>query len=202
MADEQRARKRQKKSKARGNLQHMCTDFKKAGFCRFGDTCRFAHSQAELKPSMRSLVVPAARQLLQQRVAERQAAAAAAAAAAAGRGRGRQRSMQDLPSFVSRYCQEMFWVSPTDPVCTPLFQNHMALAAQGPIAVAEAERTTCTDQDQYVNMHKNELCIIGIARTHSMFAEGRAVTGVSYQQDCSAISGKKKKGAPKLEQCR
>ena len=28
-----------------------------------------------------------------------------------------------------------------------------------------------------------------------MFAEGRVVTGVVYKQDCSEISGKKKKGA-------
>ena len=89
----------------------------------------------------------------------------------------------------------MFWVSPTDPVCTPLFQNHMALAAQGPIAVAEVERTTCTDQDQYVNMHKNELCIIGIARTHSMFAEGRAVTGVSYTSRTAARSAGRRRKA-------
>ena len=104
---------------------------------------------------------------------------------------------------MERDCTEMFWVSPRDPVGSPLFQNPEARRAAGAEApVAEVDRRTCTDQDQYVNMHKNELCIIGIARTHSMFAEGRAVTGVSYQQDCSAISGKKKKGAPKLEQCR
>ena len=108
--------------------------------------------------------------------------------------------MQDLPSFVSRYCREMFWVSPIDPVCCPLFQNHLALAAHGPIAVPEADRTTCTDEDQYVNMHKNELCIIGVAKTHSMFAAGRKVTGVYYKQDCSKVSGKKNKGASKCEQ--
>ena len=87
-------------------------------------------------------------------------------AAAARMGTG-QRSIQDIPSFVTRYCREMFWVSPTDPVCAPLFQNHLALAANGPIVVPESDRKTCTDEDQYVNMHKNELCIVGVAKTHS-----------------------------------
>jgi hypothetical protein len=186
------ARKRQKHQNTRGNLSHMCTDFVNNGSCRFGDGCRFAHSQSELKPSMRSAEIPAARKQLEQRLAERRATAMSTAQ--------HQRTMQDLPSFVSRYCREMFWVSPTDPVCTPLFQNHLALAAHGPIAVPEADRTTCTDEDQYVNMHKNELCIVGVAKTHSMFAANRTVTAVCYKQDCSEITGKKKKGAVKCEQ--
>lgn len=187
------ARKRQKRGETRGNLAQMCNDFVNTGLCPFGHTCRFAHSQSELKPSMRSAEVPAARKRLQQRVAERRAAATRTAQT--------QRSMQDLPSFVSRYCREMFWVSPIDPMCTPLFQNHLALAAHGPIAVPQAERRTCTDQDQYINMHKNELCIIGVAKTHSMFAENRTVIAVCYKQDCSEVSGKKKKGAVKCDQC-
>ena len=185
-------KKRQKQPKTRGSLKHMCHDFVKKGSCRYGDKCTFAHSQAELKPSMRSPEIPAARKLLLQRVAERQAAAA-------GRARG-QRSMQDLPSFVTRYCHEMFWVSPAEPVCCPLFQNDRATAEYGAIAVADSERKTCTAEDQYVHMHKNELCIVGVARTHSMFAEGREVRSISYKQDCDKISGKKKKGATKLEQ--
>eukprot|EP01043_Picozoa_sp_COSAG02_P051956 COSAG02_NODE_5533_length_4250_cov_2.274633_4_plen_281_part_00 len=186
------ARKRQKHQKPRGNLAHMCSDFVRNGSCRFGDGCRFAHSQSELKPSMRSAEVPAAREQLKQRLAERQITAANTAQD--------QRTMQDLPSFVTRYCREMFWVSPIDPVCAPLFQNHLALAAHGPIAVPEADRRTCTDEDQYVNMHKNELCIIGVAKTHSMFAANRTVTDVCYKLDCSEVTGKKKKGAMKCEQ--
>jgi len=76
----------------------------------------------------------------------------------------------------------------------------LALAAHGPIAVPEADRRTCTDEDQYVNMHKNELCIIGVAKTHSMFAANRTVTDVCYKLDCSDVTGKKKKGAVKCEQ--
>lgn len=189
------ARKRRKcppHQKLRGNLAHMCTEFLKNGSCRFGDGCRFAHSQSELKPSMRSAEVPAARKQLKQRLTERRATAISVAQG--------QRTMQDLPSFVSRYCREMFWVSPIDPVCTPLFQNHLALAAHGPIAVPEADRKTCTDEDQYVHMHKNELCIVGVAKTHSMFAAKRTVTAVCYKQDCSEVTGKKKKGAVKCEQ--
>ena len=66
-AAEPPARKRQKLTKVRGNLAHMCTDFVKTGACGFGDTCRFAHCQSELKPSMRRPELPAARKQLAQR---------------------------------------------------------------------------------------------------------------------------------------
>jgi hypothetical protein len=181
-------RKRQKVAKPRGGLKHLCHEFEQRGGCAHGDACKFAHGQAELKPSFRSPALSAARLLLRQRVAERRCGGPAAP--------------PHPPDYVERDCTEMFWVSPRDPVGSPLFQSPEARRAAGAEApVAEADRQTCTDQDQYVNMHKNELCILGVAHSHSMFAAGRTVRAVRYEVDCSAISGKKKKGAPKLEQC-
>jgi hypothetical protein len=173
------ARKRQK-AKGRGSYKHLCNEFEGSGSCKFADACTFAHGEAELKPSCRMPELTPARLLLQQRVAQ------APPAAASGRG-------ATIPDPIQRSFTEMFWVSPRDPVATPLFQNHMALQQNGCILVPEVEQHPCRDEDQYINMHRNELCMVGIASSHSMFAGGRQVTGVSFSHDCSGMSGKKKK---------
>ena len=196
-AEQQPARKRQKgeprqkAQKTRGGFKHMCHDFTNTGHCKYGDSCTFAHSQAELKPSQRGPVIPAARLQLRQRLAEPPPASATT------------RTTNPKPlSHIERDFTEMFWVSPNDPVATPLFQNDQGRQdGADRMAVTESERKPCTDEDQFVHIHKNELCIVGVAKTHSMFAEGRTVSKVEYKQDCSEISGKKKKGAPRIEQC-
>jgi hypothetical protein len=66
----QKGEPRQKLPKTRGGYKHMCHDFVNTGFCKYGDSCTFGHSQAELKPSQRAPEISAARLLLRQRLAE------------------------------------------------------------------------------------------------------------------------------------
>ena len=194
---------KRKRQKVRGSMKHLCHEFASTGSCKYGDTCSFAHGRAELKPSFRAPEISAARLLLKQRVTQEEQHQSTAANSAEVRAECAPQRRATLPDVVERYYTEMFWVSPTDPAATPLFQNHDAVQQNGKILVPETEQQPCTDEDQYVNMHKNELCVVGVAHTHSMFGSGRQVVRVRFNHSdaMSAVSGKKKKGAPKLQQC-
>ncbi|OQR98600.1 hypothetical protein ACHHYP_08347 [Achlya hypogyna] len=52
------------------------------------------------------------------------------------------------------------------------------------------------DEDQYVNMHSNRLCVLGIAPGHAIFKENLTVTKVEFERSVldNKVSGKKKKG--------
>lgn len=55
-------------------------------------------------------------------------------------------------------------------------------------------------EDQYVNVHKNMMCTIGIAPGHPILAEKKNVESVEFRYGELNISGKKKKGAPRLQE--
>ena len=184
-------RKKQKTKAKKLTKKHLCHEFERTGACQYGDSCGFAHGQAQLKQSFRKPEPSAARLLLRQRAAARHASGPPTAAAVDWR--------PVPPGLIERDYTQTFWVSPSEPAACPMYQNQMVQQqAGGSNVVPEAERKSCTDEDQYVNMHKNELCVVGAAGTHSMFAAGRTVVGVSFRVDTAGMSGKKKKGALKL----
>ncbi|KDO28274.1 hypothetical protein SPRG_06325 [Saprolegnia parasitica CBS 223.65] len=51
-------------------------------------------------------------------------------------------------------------------------------------------------EDQFVNMHSNRLCVLGIAPGHAIFKDNLTVTKVEFEQSVldNKVSGKKKKG--------
>ncbi|ETV80815.1 hypothetical protein, variant [Aphanomyces astaci] len=51
-------------------------------------------------------------------------------------------------------------------------------------------------EDQYVNMHSNRLCVVGIAPGHCIFTRGLTVKAVDFEPSMveSKVTGKKKKG--------
>lgn len=55
-----------------------------------------------------------------------------------------------------------------------------------------------TSEDQYVNVHRNELCVVGLAPGHPILARNLEIKYVSFKYDLKSLSGKKKKKAPKL----
>ncbi|KAG9415892.1 Mitochondrial inner membrane protease ATP23 [Aphanomyces cochlioides] len=52
------------------------------------------------------------------------------------------------------------------------------------------------NEDQFVNMHSNRLCVIGIAPGHCIFTHSLTVTSITYESSVqdSKVTGKKKKG--------
>ncbi|OQS04167.1 hypothetical protein THRCLA_20951 [Thraustotheca clavata] len=52
------------------------------------------------------------------------------------------------------------------------------------------------NEDQFVNMHSNRLCVLGIAPGHAIFKDKLTVTSVEFEQSVldNKVSGKKKKG--------
>ena len=55
-----------------------------------------------------------------------------------------------------------------------------------------------TNEDQYVNLHVNELCVVGIAPDHPILRGNLKIKSVNFKYDLKGLSGKKKKQAPKL----
>ncbi|ETV97917.1 hypothetical protein, variant [Aphanomyces invadans] len=51
-------------------------------------------------------------------------------------------------------------------------------------------------EDQFINMHSNRLCVIGIAPGHAIFTRGLTVIAIDFEPTIveSKVSGKKKKG--------
>ena len=65
--------------------------------------------------------------------------------------------------------------------------------------------------DQYVYMHSNSICVVGVAPSHAMFHCGSPITSVSFEikgragkvlRDLTVIefSGKKKRGCPTVQE--
>ena len=57
---------------------------------------------------------------------------------------------------------------------------------------------SATNEDQYVNLHVNELCVVGLAPDHPILSENLKIKSVNFKHDLKGLSGKKKKKAPKL----
>jgi hypothetical protein len=72
--------------------------------------------------------------------------------------------------FVTRYFQELFYVPEGD----------------------------VKKEDQYVNVHRNELCVVGIAPGHPILQQGLKIKSICFKHDLKGLSGKKKKGSPTL----
>ena len=53
-------------------------------------------------------------------------------------------------------------------------------------------------EDQYVNVHVNGLCVVGLAPFHPIVIGDRKIKSVIYKYDLKGLGGKKKKSAPKL----
>jgi hypothetical protein len=185
-----RAAKQARKFKSR-----PCHTFEREGTCPYGDKCRFAHGKAELRKAMQIEMGPG-RRLLQEQVKRRMTKGAGAAPPFARAG---LRAL--FGDVVGRYYTEMFYVSPDDAACTPMgvqrAQRRAVSNGHGP-ALEGRGSGTCTDADQYIAMHSNRLCLLGIAPGHSMFQCGRTVTRVVFHHEVQ-ISGKKKKGAVALQ---
>jgi hypothetical protein len=70
-------------------------------------------------------------------------------------------------------------------------------------AAAAAGASACTDQ--YVHLHPNHLCVVGIAPTHAALQNGRAITKITYGTlrglDLAVVktSGKKKRGSLRVK---
>ena len=50
--------------------------------------------------------------------------------------------------------------------------------------------------DQYVHLHPNHLCVVGLAPTHAALTDGRTIISVQYGDlGTVTVSGKKKRGS-------
>lgn len=155
----------QRRRSGKPKKRKLCHKFTETGTCKFGNTCRFAHGEGELK---RKHVALWDMQEERDRLADRVQAL-----------ERREKERDGVPfyeanmsrlvgSVVDRHYTELFYI-----------------------------RKNSTE-DQYVNVHKNGLCLIGLAPGHPAISNGRSIRSVVYEHDMSKISGKKKRGAPRL----
>eukprot|EP00941_MAST-03F_sp_MAST-3F-sp1_P003609 g3609.t1 len=183
-----------KKRKKKNFKTLVCHQFEATGQCPYGDKCMYAHGKEELLEGLK-IHITAARKLLREQAAQR-ALIGTANDQVPFSNAGIKTLYGDV---ITRHYTQLFHISSRDPAATQQMKEHKEkqLKKSGVIAqsLAEEKLTECRDEDQYCNMHSNNLCVIGVAPTHSLFANDRKVVHVEFHVNCEGISGKKKRGA-------
>ncbi|ETL90525.1 hypothetical protein, variant 2 [Phytophthora nicotianae] len=170
------AKKRRVERRERLRKSALCKHFDKPGGCPFPN-CKFAHGRAEVNDSDTHSVAAQRRLIREQAIhrAEEQFQTADAGAVTSKR-RGTMASCWLLKILldwrligavqIERYYTEMF---SCDTMGKPM-------------------------EDQYVHMHSNRLCVVGVAESHPVMLE--ELVSVEFTQNVleSRVTGKKKKG--------
>ncbi|KAK8809776.1 hypothetical protein WA158_000719 [Blastocystis sp. Blastoise] len=165
--------------KCKKSKTKLCYEFMKTGTCRFAN-CRFAHGLEDMKGNQKNPEHPKPQfnELLRNQSEIRQSVRQRAELSKKMNDIDYEQSRMCTSCMIDRYFTQMF--------CANIHGN--------------------IGEDQYVNMHSNKICIIGVGFGHIMFKNNEIATKVEFLESREHLSllnpnvqGKKKRGGIWLE---